>query len=150
MRMFLLVCTLCFCSGAFAQATKPAIVSATEWGSKPQPIPDERKQATLRWITIHHAGETWAAKIEPDQFVRNMQAWGQKEKNWPDLPYHFLIAPDGRIFEGRSIAYEPESNTKYPLSGNIGVDMLGHFAVQRPSPQQHQSCVNMVAWLEPE
>jgi len=137
-------------SSLLAQATKPAIVSATDWGSKPQPIPDERKQATLQWITIHHAGETWATKIEPDQFVRNMQAWGQKEKNWPDLPYHFLIAPDGRIFEGRSIAYEPESNTKYGLSGNIGVEMMGNFEVQRPSPQQLQSCVKLVAWLAQE
>src|SRR4051794_10933448 len=78
---------------------RPAIVSAAEWGSKPQPIPDARKQ-TPKYVTIHHAGVLWAAKVAPAAFVRNMQSWGQKEKGWPDLAYHFLIAPDGSIFEG--------------------------------------------------
>jgi len=128
---------------------RPAIVSAAEWGSKPQPIPDTRRQVP-QWITIHHAGVLWEGKTTPVQFVRNMQAWGQKDKNWPDLPYHFLIAPDGRIFEGRAIIYEPESNTKYPLNGNIGVEMMGNFEEQRPSQAQLRSCVALVAWLSAE
>src|SRR5207249_10377189 len=52
---------------------------------------------------------------------------------WPDLPYHFLIAPDGRIFEGRPVEYEPESNTDYSLAGNVGVELMGDFNRQRPS-----------------
>jgi cell wall-associated NlpC family hydrolase len=131
------------------RAPKPAVVSARDWGSMPQPIPDSRKH-TPKFITIHHAGVLWEAKTTPDKFVKNMQAWGQKDKNWPDLPYHFLIAPDGRIFEGRPLEYEPESNTKYELAGNIGVEMMGNFNAQRPSPQQLESCVALVAWLAQE
>src|SRR5438094_6013293 len=144
-----LIVLLLIASSALAQATKPTIVSRDEWGSKPQPIPDSRKQ-TPQWITIHHAGEVWTAKRTPDDYIRAMQAWGQKEKHWPDLPYHFLVAPDGRIFEGRPIQYEPDSNTKYAVSGNIGVELMGNFQVQRPSPQQLQSCVKLVAWLAQE
>jgi hypothetical protein len=129
-----------------AHVTKPEIVTAQQWGSKPQPIPDSRLQ-TPKWITIHHAGVEWKGATPPDAFVRNMQAWGQKEKHWPDLPYHFLIAPDGRIFQGRPIRYEPESNTKYDLNGNVGVELMGNFEIQRPSPQQLRSCVQLVAWL---
>src|SRR5262245_8126416 len=136
----------------------PRIVTRDEWGSKPDPIPASRKQ-TPRFITIHHAGVVWTNSKDPAQFVRDMQAWGKKRPQiekpprdtfWPDLPYHFLVAPDGRIFEGRPIEYEPESNTKYPLAGNIGVEMMGNFEVQRPSPQQLQSCVRLVAWLAQE
>src|SRR5436190_22620497 len=133
-----------------AQATRPSIISQKDWGSSPQPIPDARKQDKLEWITIHHAGEKWTGARTPDEYIRAMQGWGQREKHWPDVPYHFLIAPDGRIFEGRPLAYEPESNTKYPLNGNIGVEMMGNFEVQRPSPQQLQSCVKLVAWLAQE
>ncbi|WP_337173965.1 peptidoglycan recognition family protein [Paludisphaera sp.] len=125
---------------------RPEIVSASEWGSKPQEIPDSRKHSP-EFVTIHHAGVTWTAKVEPEVFVRNMQSWGQREKGWPDLPYHFLIAPDGRIFEGRPLDYEPESNTKYPLKGNIGVEMMGDFGSQRPDPRQVASCVKLTAWL---
>jgi len=134
---------------------QPPIVTAKEWGSKPMLIPDSRKQVP-QWITIHNAGELWKKGEDPVEFVRHMQTWGQhrpelekppRNKFWPDLPYHFLIAPDGRIFEGRSVQYEPESNTKYPLKGNIGVEMMGDFNVQRPSVQQLRACVQLTAWL---
>jgi len=150
MRFLIFISFLTCALTTFAQATKPAIVPRDDWGSKPQPIPDERKQSKLEWITIHHAGEVWTGKREPDEYRRAMQGWGQREKKWPDVPYHFLIAPDGRIFEGRPIAYEPDSNTKYPLPGNIGVEMMGNFEVQRPSEHQLQSCVKLVAWLSQE
>lgn len=127
---------------------KPAIVTTQQWGSTPQPIPESRKH-TPKYITIHHAGVEWKGG-DPQAFVKNMQSWGQRAKHWPDLPYHFLIAPNGKIFEGRPMIYEPESNTKYELQGNIGVEMMGHFEIQRPSQQQLESCVALVAWLTDE
>lgn len=142
-----LLCLLCLlCTAAGARVTKPTTITAADWGSKPQPIPDDRRHAP-KFVTIHHAGVVWKGDRTPVQFIRNMQAWGQKEKNWPDLPYHFLIAPNGDIYEGRPLQYEPESNTKYPLAGNIGVEMMGHFGEQRPSEQQIQSCARLTAWL---
>ncbi len=132
--------------GPKTTAARPEIVAASDWGSKPQPIPDSRKQ-TPKFVTIHHAGVVWTARVAPEVFVRNMQSWGQRDKGWPDLPYHFLIAPDGRIFEGRPLDYEPESNTKYPLAGNVGVEMMGSFESQRPDPRQIASCVKLTAWL---
>lgn len=141
---------------ANADVPKPAkFVTREEWGSKPDPIPANRKHEP-RFITLHHAGVLWTNSQDPAQFVRNMQSWGKRRPQiekpprdtyWPDLPYHFLIAPDGRIFEGRQVEYEPESNTKYPLAGNIGVEMMGDFNKQRPSPAQLESAVRLVAWL---
>jgi len=126
---------------------RPAqIVSREEWGSEPQPFPDSKKH-TPKYVTIHHAGVIYKPGTDPAKFVKNMQAWGQKDKSWPDLPYHFLIAPDGRIFEARDMAYEPDTNTKYPLAGHIGVEMMGDFNQQRPSPQQLDSCARIVAWI---
>jgi hypothetical protein len=146
---------LLFTACASAQATtkpsaskveKPSIVTAKEWGSKPQPIDDSHKHTPQR-ITIHHAGVFWKGTQEPVNTVRGLQAYGQKEKNWPDLPYHFLIAPDGTIFEGRSLAYEPQSNTNYPLQGHVGVELMGNFEEQRVSPQQLKSLVALTAYL---
>lgn len=160
--MFLLSLACAFCiSGFYTQSSlakkisAPPIVTPEQWGSKPQPIPDEKKQVP-QWITIHHAGELWHYGDDPQAFVQRMQIWGQnrpklekppRDTYWPDLPYHFLIAPDGRIFQGRPVNYEPESNTKYPLNGNIGVEMMGDFNVQRPSLEQLSACVALTAWL---
>jgi hypothetical protein len=138
-----------------AKLVKPPTVTREEWGSKPQPIPESRKQVPV-WITIHHAGELWKQGADPAEFVRRMQIWGQnrpklekppRDTYWPDLPYHFMIAPDGRIFEGRPVEYEPETNTKYSVNGNIGVEMMGDFEKQRPSIEQLQACVAITAWL---
>jgi hypothetical protein len=138
-----------------AKVTKPATVTREQWGSNPDPIPDSRKQIPV-WITIHHAGEFWKVGADPAEFVRHMQVWGKnrpkleqppRDTFWPDLPYHFMIAPDGRIFEGRPVEYEPETNTKYSVNGNIGVEMMGDFEKQRPSVEQIRSCVMITAWL---
>lgn len=139
-----------------AQVPKPErIVTREQWGSTPDPIPASRRH-TPRWITIHHAGVLWTNSVDPAQFVQNMQAWGKKRPEleqpprntyWPDLPYHFLVAPDGRIFEGRPVEYEPESNTEYSLAGNLGVELMGDFNRQRPSPAQLESVVRLTAWL---
>jgi hypothetical protein len=146
--LLLLAGWLCAATPAIAQnpAVHPVpkpdkIVTREQWGSTPDPIPDTRKH-TPKYITIHHAGVLWTNSVDPAQFVRNMQAWGKKRPQlekpprdtyWPDLPYHFLVAPDGKIYEGRPVEYEPESNTEYSLAGNIGVEMMGDFNRQRPA-----------------
>ena len=129
-----------------AVVPKPRIITAHEWGSTPLPIPHERRH-TPRFITVHHAGVFWRSTGDPAKFVKNLQSWGQRDKNWPDLPYHFLIAPDGRIFEGRPLAYEPETNTRYPLQGHVGVELMGDFDRQRMTQAQLESVVSLVAWL---
>jgi hypothetical protein len=129
-----------------AKLTKPEMVTREQWGSEPQPLPESRKHIP-KFITIHHGGTDWKAGRDPAEFVKAVQRYGQREKNWPDLPYHFMIAPDGRIFEARPIEYEPESNTKYDLQGHIGVELMGNFEKQRPSPAQLKSTVALVAWL---
>lgn len=129
-----------------AEVARPAIVSREAWGSEGKPIPETR-QHTPQFVTIHHAGVDWKPGRDPSEFVKAMQGWGQREKGWPDLPYHFLIAPDGRIFEGRPVRYEPESNTKYDLQGHVGVELMGNFESQRPSEAQLRSAVALVAWL---
>ena len=141
---------------------KPPTVLREEWVSEPLPIDDKHKH-TPRYITIHHAGVEWKAGRDPSEFVKSVQAWGQRRveenealppdkrkagiENWPDLPYHFMIAPDGRIFEARPLEYEPQSNTNYPLQGHLGVELMGSFESQRPSEAQLKSAVAISAWL---
>src|SRR5262245_50127860 len=117
----------------FVVPPPPNIVTRAEWGSKSDRIPESRRQ-TPQWIAIHHAGVLWTNDQDPAEIVRALQSWGKRRPElekpprntyWPDLPNHFLISPDGRIFEGRPIEYEPESDTKSPLAGTIGVEMMG-------------------------
>jgi hypothetical protein len=131
---------------ADALTTRPTIIPAAEWGSKPLPIPDARKH-TPKYITVHHAGVLWKTGDDPVKKLQGLQAYGQRDKNWPDLPYHFLIAPDGRIFAGRPVHYEPETNTTYKTTGHLGIELWGDFTKQRPSKEQVTALVNLTAHL---
>jgi hypothetical protein len=51
-----------------AKVARPAIVSAEEWGSRPEPIPAERKHVP-KFITIHHAGVVYKAGTEAAESV---------------------------------------------------------------------------------
>lgn len=139
--MFLICAPACS-----AKVGKPEIITREQWKSEPQPLAETTKH-TPRFITIHHAGVDWKAGRDPVEFVKGVQKWGQKERGWPDLPYHFMIAPDGRIFEGRPLEYAPQSNTKYDLPGHVGIELMGNFETQRPSEAQLNSLVLLSAWV---
>ncbi len=129
-----------------AESLKPEIISAESWGSEPDPIPEDRSQVP-KYITIHHAGEEWKEDADPYRKLRGLQSWGKRERDWPDLPYHFLLSPDGRIFEGRSTDFKPETNTNYELEGHVGINCWGNFEIQRVTKDQLTSVVRLAAWL---
>lgn len=133
-------------SGEVQTVAKPPLVTAEEWGSAPQPIPDEKRHTPVR-ITVHHAGVIWPEDADPVQRIRNLQSWGQRDRDWPDLPYHYLISPDGSIFEGRPVAYVPETNTNYDVNGHIGIQLWGNFMEQRVVEEQLTAAVDLIAWL---
>ena len=122
------------------------IVTRDEWGSKPQPL-DESTRQTPRIFTIHHAGELWKPTDDAMKKMVALQKYGQAEKHWADVPYHYLIAPDGRVFEGRDWHYQPQSNTNYPLDGVLNIELMGNFEVQRVSIEQLRALVPLLAKL---
>jgi len=105
------------------------------------------REHTPQRIVLHHAGVLWKEGDNPHKKILALQSWGQRDKNWPDVPYHYLIAPDGTIFVGRALRYRPESNTSYDLNGVINVHLWGHFDEQAVSEPQLQATAEVLAWL---
>lgn len=122
------------------------VVSRAMWGSTPQPLGEELRQ-TPTHLVVHHAGVATKPGEDPAEKMRRLQSWGQREKGWPDVPYHYVIAPDGRIFEGRDWHYRPESNTQYDLNGVINVEVDGDFETEQPTPEQKESLVEILTYL---
>jgi hypothetical protein len=89
-------------------------------------------------ITVHHEGwhavwftdaATTAARIEQDR------ATHVRDRGWADLGYHFVIDRAGRLWEGRSVAYQG-AHVKANNEHNLGIMVLGNFDVQTPSDAQ--------------
>lgn len=124
----------------------PALIGGAAWQSMPDRIADAKRH-TPRRITVHHAGVDWKRGEDPYRKIRALQRWGKRAKNWPDVPYHFLIAPDGRIFVGRDLAFAGETNTEYDVQDHALVQLWGNFETQRVRLAQLRSAVHLVAWL---
>ncbi|MBC7185745.1 MAG: N-acetylmuramoyl-L-alanine amidase [Calditrichaeota bacterium] len=121
------------------------VVHRGEWGWQPlrASLPTHR----ISKITIHHGGEEFPADKDPIQYLRNLQSWSRTEKKWIDIPYHFLIDFQGRIYEGRPINYPGDTNTDYDPRGHALICLLGNFEVQEVTQEQFEALVALTAHL---
>jgi hypothetical protein len=51
------------------------------------------------------------------------------EKNWDDVGYHFMIQPNGKIYEGRYLTFKG-SHLKAANAGKIDILVMGDFQYQ--------------------
>lgn len=84
-------------------------------------------------ITVHHEGGKVLLKTDnAAQRLKNIQTWGMgKDRKWTDVPYHFLIAPDGTVYEGRNALTTGETATEYDPSGHLLISFLGNYEEQQ-------------------
>jgi hypothetical protein len=129
---------------ALLQADTLKITPRSSWNAlEPKPY----RQHTPTRFTIHHTAVAFDRDRDAGTHIRNIQVWGMGEaRNWADIPYHFLIAPTGEIFEGRDPMTEGESATPYDTSGHLQLNLLGNFAEQEPTLEQLKSLVQLMAW----
>jgi hypothetical protein len=99
-------------------------------------------------VTLHHTGDSKPLRREDDPVtrLRGLQSWGASDRNWWDVPYHYLLDLDGRVFEGRDWHYMGETNTTYDPSGHFLISIIGNYDEQEPTPAQLASIADMMAW----
>ncbi|MBI4061224.1 MAG: N-acetylmuramoyl-L-alanine amidase [Elusimicrobia bacterium] len=96
----------------------------------PRPMNEAQTAAAVRAIQRHH-----------------MVGRGREGKGaFEDIGYHFLIAGDGRVVEGRRAEYLG-AHAGGANQGNIGVAMMGDFTKIRPTREQSESLVRLVTFL---
>lgn len=107
-------------------------------------------------VLVHHTGAAMKIKTTLIAKMRGLQRFSQaKEKladgrtkpAWPDVPYHFYIAADGKIAEGRSITAVGDTNTSYDPTGFIQVVVEGNFDTEQPTDAQTKSLKTLLMWL---
>ena len=99
-------------------------------------------------ITLHHEGSEKPLRPEDDPLkgLRALQSWGERDRNWWDVPYHYLIDLDGHVYEGRDWHYMGETNTTYDPSGHLLISILGNYQLQEPTPAQLDAIADVMAW----
>src|SRR5687768_5716010 len=89
----------------------PRIVMASEWGGTPRSV--TLPPQTVTQLTVHHQGERWEPEKDVPAYLRRLQQWSRDTKGWADVPYHYIIGPDGTVYSGRSPSTAGDTNTEY-------------------------------------
>ncbi|OSZ80438.1 hypothetical protein CAP36_04075 [Chitinophagaceae bacterium IBVUCB2] len=98
-------------------------------------------------ITIHHEGTKLEMTADAARKIKNIQTWGMgPDRKWADIPYHFLIAPNGTIYEGRNVFTTGETATEYDPTGHLLITCLGNLEEQEVPEQQLTSLINLIAY----
>jgi hypothetical protein len=137
-----------------AEELKPKIISRKDWEAK-APV-GQGKEHTIRSITIHHTATPQKKEIVIERKMQNLQKFSQTESPlangklkpvWFDIPYHFYIAVDGKIAEGREIGFAGDTNTNYDPTGHALIVVEGNFETEQPTDEQLTSLTKLTAWL---
>lgn len=123
----------------------PHVASSTVAGGADMRL---RIPHTITHVTLHHTGDsrTLQPGEDPRQRLRNLQAWGASDRNWWDVPYHFLLGLDGDIYEGRDYHFMGETNTTYDPGGHFLISVIGNYERQEPTPAQLIAIADLMAW----
>jgi hypothetical protein len=137
-----------------AKKSSPKVVSRKQWKAK-DPV-GKVKEHRIRFITIHHTATLQNRKISIERKMQNLQNFSQSESRlasgklkpvWFDVPYHYYIAFDGVIAEGRELKFVGDTNTEYDPTGHALIVLEGNFETEQPSAEQLKSIQELSAWL---
>ena len=133
-----------------AQAGRPPVVSRTAWGN-----PDGQGSRVppayypVRHMIVHHTADsnslsgsqqTWADR------VRAIWSFHTFTRGWGDIGYHYLIDPNGVIYEGRAGGDDAVGFHDTGNYGSMGVALIGTYSAAAPSNASLDSLINLLAW----
>ena len=130
------------------------ILTRAEWGAK-APIARMTPQTPAR-ITLHHPATRQKPATSTRAKLQALQAFsqstgkladGRAKKAWADVPYHYYVAANGEVAEGRGVGFVGDTNTGYDPTGHIAIVVEGNFETETPSPRQVAAIVDPVVLL---
>jgi len=124
----------------------PRIISRVEWGAKP-PNVDLFNLHKPNCITLHHGGVVRDPAKDPRESMRNLQAWCMRERPWGDVPYHYCVDLQGRIYEARPDIIAGDTNTEYDPTNHVLVEVMGNYEEQVPTQDQLDAVVQIMAYI---
>jgi len=122
------------------------IVKRADWGWLP--IELNIKTHEIEFITIHHGGVEFLNDQDPVSSVRNLQTWSREEKQWVDIPYHFMIDLEGAIYEARPLNIPGDTNTEYDPTNHALVEIMGNYEIQELNENQLKSLIDLIKFLK--
>ena len=124
------------------------IIPRQEWKALPnkyKPTPHIPNK-----ITVHHQGGTENNPLmrqhpmwRGPETVRSIQRSHMNDRMWIQIGYHFIVGPNGEVFQGRQIN-ETGSHVANNNTGNVGIMLIGNFEIETPTEFQLQATRDVI------
>lgn len=123
------------------------IVRRDDWGAQTPHYEDMEEDWDYTTVVLHHSGnsgETDPTEIE-DKHIN--------DRGWSDVGYHFMVGPNGSIYEGRNLRYKG-AHVRGANTGKIGILVMGDFQHQwwddddDPTQSQIDNTVSLIRTLK--
>lgn len=122
--------------GPVPEAPVPGVIPRREWARVGPNLALINPMNGVHRITVHHDGM-------PPVFLRSRadvaarleqirRAHVSRNPPWADIGYHYIVDPQGRVWEGRPVQYQG-AHVRYNNEHNLGIVVLGNFDEQRPT-----------------
>lgn len=141
-------------SGAPPMPDGGRFVPRTAWGARAPVLP--MTQHVPNRLTIHHTATVQNPARTIEQKMFGLQAFsqrddllasGQKKPAWADVPYHYYVAVDGAVAEGREWRYVGDTNTEYNPAGHLLVVVEGNFETDTLTSAQRRTLDELIPEL---
>ncbi len=105
----------------------------------------EEYSKQIRMIVVHHtAGRQEGETRSGLEMMRALYQYHAVNRGWGDIGYHYMIDPQGQIYEGRAGGdYVIGGHAYCNNVGTIGIALMGNFEIEQPTPAQALS----LQWL---
>jgi hypothetical protein len=114
------------------------VISRREWTNSPPNFSLINPMGGVNRITVHHDGMPPTSLRGKGDVTSRLEQIREAHINhdppWADIGYHYIIDPQGRVWEGRPVQYQG-AHVKDHNEHNLGVMLLGNFDEQRPTPE---------------
>lgn len=104
----------------------PPVLSRAQWGANPPKESYDLHEPEA--IVVHHSW--WPTTGDYSrrggaETIAAIQTFHQRDRGWNDVGYHYLIGPEGLIFQGRPA--DVVGAHAVPNTGKVGICMVGNF-----------------------
>jgi hypothetical protein len=110
------------------------VIPRREWTSAGPILALVNPMGSVDRITVHHSAviaSSINSKADTARMLESIRR-GHTAQQWADIGYHYIIDPQGRVWEGRPVKYQG-AHVKENNERNLGIMCLGNFDVERPS-----------------
>jgi hypothetical protein len=132
--------------GLRANLPRPQLTTRAGWGARA--ASDGYTDQSPTRLIVHHSSSPTQTSYQGTATIRGIQNYHMDNRHWLDIGYHFLIGPDGVIYEGR-----PETAVGahcIPNPDKLGICVIGNFhppSDEVPTAIQRTQLVQLLAHL---